>query len=181
VAGAYLGVILVYYLTLVYNGLVSVRERMEMAASMIDVQLKRRHVLIPRLVACIQGYAAHERDTHRDLAALRVEGVRGGGVAARSDLAERQGQALTQVFALAEAYPDLDADENFAQLQRELVNTEDKIALAREFFNASVTALNTRIETLPDVLLAKVGGFKRGSFFAAEGFERSPVRLSFDD
>ena len=181
VAGAYLGVILVYYLTLVYNGLVSVRERMEMAASMIDVQLKRRHVLIPRLVACIQGYAAHERETHRDLAALRVEGARGGGVAARSDLAARQGQALTQVFALAEAYPDLDADENFAQLQRELVNTEDKIALAREFFNATVKALNTRIETLPDVLLAKLGRFKKGDFFAAKGFERSPVRLSFDD
>ena len=180
VAGAYLGVILVYYLTLVFNGLVSVRERMEMAASMIDVQLKRRHVLIPRLVACIQGYAAHERDTHRDLAALRVEGVRGGGVAARSDLAARQGQALTQVFALAEAYPDLDADENFAQLQRELVNTEDKIALAREFFNATVKALNTRIETLPDVLLAKIGRFKKGDFFAAKGFERSPVRRSFD-
>jgi len=181
VAGAYLGVILVYYLTLVYNGLVSVRERIEMAASMIDVQLKRRHVLIPRLVACIQGYAAHERETHRDLAALRVEGARGGGVAARSDLAARQGQALTQVFALAEAYPDLDADENFAQLQRELVNTEDKIALAREFFNATVKALNTRIETLPDVLLAKLGRFKKGDFFAAKGFERSPVRLSFDD
>ena len=91
---------------------------------------------------------------------------------------ERQ---LTRVFALAEAYPDLDADENFAQLQRELVNTEDKIALAREFFNASVTALNTRIETLPDVLLAKLGRFKRGAFFAARGFEPSPVRLSFDD
>jgi hypothetical protein len=181
VAGAYLGVICVYYLTLVYNGLVSVRERMEMAASMIDVQLKRRHVLIPRLVACVQGYAKHERETQRDLAAMRVEGARGGGVAARSDLAERQGQALTQVFALAEAYPDLDADENFAQLQRELVNTEDKIALAREFYNASVTALNTRIETMPDVLLAKLGRFRKGKFFAARGFERSPVRLSFED
>jgi hypothetical protein len=177
VAAVYGGVILVYYLTLVYNGLVSVRERMEMAASMVDVQLKRRHVLIPRLVACVQGYAAHERETHRQLAALRVEGARGGGVAARSDLAERQGEALTRVFALAEAYPDLDADENFAQLQQELVNTEDKIALAREFLNASVTALNTRIETMPDVLLARIGGFRRGRFFAAKGFERSPVRL----
>lgn len=181
VAGAYLGVIVVYYLTLVYNGLVSVRERMEMAASMIDVQLKRRHVLIPRLAACVQGYARHERETHRDLAELRVEGARGRGGAAHSDLAERQGQALTQLFALAEAYPDLDADENFAQLQEELVNTEDKIALAREFFNATVTALNTRIETMPDVLLAKLGGFRKGEFFAARGFERSPVRLSFDD
>ena len=141
----------------------------------------RIYVLIPRLVACVQGYTAHERDAHRHLAALRVEGARGRGVAARSDLAARQGQALTQVFALAEAYPDLDADENFAQLQRELVNTEDKIALAREFFNASVKALNTRIETLPDVLLAKLGRIKKGAFFAAKGFERSPVRLSFDE
>ncbi|MHC4551018.1 MAG: LemA family protein [Planctomycetota bacterium] len=180
-AGAYLGAVLVYYLTLVYNGLVAVRERREMAWSMIDVQLKRRHDLIPRLVACVKGYAAHEQETQRALAALRVEGARGKAVAGRSELAARQGHALARVFLLAESYPDLDADESFVRLQQELVDTEDRIAFAREFYNATVTALNNRLETLPDALLARLGAFRRGEFFAAQGFERTPVRVKLDE
>jgi LemA protein len=166
-AAAYAAVILVYYLVLVYNGLVSVRARQRMAESMIEVQLRRRFTLIPRLVECVKGYTRHEKGTQERLAELR----------AGKDDAAGQNRALRTIFALAEAYPELDADENFAALQRELVNTEDKIALAREFHNASVTALRNRIETMPDALVAKLTGFKAKDWYAAKDFERTAVRI----
>lgn len=167
VLACFLGAVAVYYLTLVYNGLVSVRERLEMAWSMIDVQLKRRHVLIPRLVSVVQGYAAHERDTQRELAALR----------AGRDF-EEQNAALRQVMVLAESYPGLKADANFGSLQDELVDTENRIALAREFYNGTVKAYNDRIQTLPDSLVAALARFRKRDYFAAQGFERTVPRAA---
>ncbi|MHC4338827.1 MAG: LemA family protein [Planctomycetota bacterium] len=173
-AGAgFFGVVALYYLVLVHNGLVSVRERAEMAESMIDVQLRRRHVLIPRLVACVQGYAHYEEETQRRLAEVRTQSAAGG----TNERAEGQGRALRTIFALAEAYPELKADTNYLALQRELVDTEDRIALAREFFNESVTVYNNRLETLPDVAVAKVGRFRKVAYFAAKGFERTVPRV----
>jgi len=173
-AGAgYFGVVALYYLVLVHNGLVSVRERAEMAESMIDVQLRRRHVLIPRLVACVKGYARHEQETQRRLAELRTEGAAGGP----NERAEGQGRALKTIFALAEAYPALKADTNYLALQRELVDTEDRIALARGFFNESVTVYNNRLETLPDAIVAKLGRFRGIAYFAAKGFERTVPKV----
>jgi len=177
-AGIFLGVVGLYYLLLVYNGLVSVRERAEMALSMIDVQLKRRHDLIPRLAACVAGYAKHEGEAHERVAAARVEGARGGGGAEhRTEAAAAQARALTTIFAVAEGYPELKADASFRRLQESLVDTEDRIALAREFHNASITALNNRVQTLPDSLVAALTRFRPGTWFAAQGFERSPVRI----
>jgi len=182
--GGYFGLIALYYLVLVYNGLAEVRRRAEMAWSMIDVQLKRRHDLIPRLVEVVKGYARHEDETQRLAAALRTEGPRGGTrrralreAEARGEAATEEGRALRQVVALAESYPELKADRLFARLQEELVDTEDRIAFAREFYNATVKAMNIRRETMPDALVAKLTGFKAGTFFAAKGFERASVRV----
>jgi hypothetical protein len=172
-AGIYGGAVLVFYLVLVYNGLVSVRERMAMAWSMIDVQLKRRHDLIPRLVACVKGASGHEQETQEKLAALRTQGLKGSSVQNASENAGVQSRALGTIFALAESYPDLKTDTNFASLQKELADTEDRIALAREFYNGTVEAVNTRIATLPDVLVARLTGFKEQSYFAADGFEKT--------
>ncbi len=154
-AAGYLAAVGIYYLTLVYNGLVSVRERAEMAWSMIDVQLRRRNTLVPRLVACVKGYADYEQETHRGVAEQRTV------------------SALRQIIAIAEDYPDLKADKNYLALQVELVNTEDKIALAREFYNGTVKAYNDRLGTLPDALVAGPGRFKKRDYFAAHGFERA--------
>lgn len=167
-AGGYLGFIAFMYLVFVYNGLAEVRRRAQMAWSMIEVQLERRHDLIPQLAECVKGYAKHEEETQRLSAALRVEGPRGGGT---------EGRALRDVLALAERYPDLKASPVFARLHDELVDTEDRIAFAREFFNATVTALNNRRETMPDALVARLVGLRRGEYFAAEGFERASVRV----
>jgi len=152
------------YAVLVRNGLVSVRERAEMARSLIDVELRRRHVLIPRLAGVVRAYADYEKTTQEDV------------VAARRGDPGSQTRALRALFALAEDYPELKAAENFRRLHDELVDTEDRIALAREFHNATVTALNNRIETLPDSLIAKLTAFRPGALFEAEGFERTAAK-----
>jgi LemA protein len=159
-AAIYGAVIAGYYLLQVYNGLVSVRERMEMAMSMIDVQLRRRHVLIPRLHAVVKAAADYESDTH-----IRVAEARTGSL-------EDQNASLKQLFALAEDYPDLKVNESFLRLQEELAGTETRIALAREFHNGTVRAYNDRIATLPDSLVAALARYRREDYFAAEGFER---------
>jgi len=182
--GGYFGVIALYYLVLVYNGLAEVRRRAQMAWSMIDVQLKRRHNLIPQLVEVVKGYARHEEETQRLAAALRTEGPREGKrrralreAEARGEEAVAEGRALRQVVALAESYPELKANQLFLRLQRELADTEDRIAFAREFYNGTVKALNIRRETMPDALVAKLTGFRAGTYFAAKGLERASVRV----
>ncbi|MHC4410228.1 MAG: LemA family protein [Planctomycetota bacterium] len=145
-AGSFLGALAMVWTVLVYNGLVSVRQRVEMSDAMLDVQLKRRHVLLPRLQACVAAIAGHERSTHERVAALRSAG---------------------ELIALAEDYPDLKSDRKFRHLQDELVETEDRIALARAFFNNSVTAYNTRVEQLPAAIVARVTGFRRRELLAS--------------
>ena len=156
------GMVVIYYLVLVYNGLVSVRERAEMALSMIDIQLRRRHDLVPRLVACVQGHANYERLTQE-----RVAGLRGGDDTG----------SLKSLFALVEDYPELKADENFAHLQAQLVDCEDRVSLAREFYNETVTALRNRLQTLPDSLLKGFGRFKKLDYLSAAKYERTAPRL----
>jgi hypothetical protein len=166
VGGGYLGFVTLMYLVFVYNGLAEVRRRAEMAWSMIEVQLKRRHDLIPSLVACVKGYAKHEEETQRLVAAARGEGASGD-----------EGRALKGVLAVAERYPELKASASYARLHAELTDTEDRIAFAREFYNATVTALNNRRETMPDSIVAKLIGLKPGTWFAADGFERASLRV----
>jgi hypothetical protein len=186
---AYAAAIFVYYLALLYNGLVSVRNRAAMAWSQIDIQLKRRFDLIPNLVACVKGYVQHEKNVMESLVKIRVEGLAGGGAGrlpsggaalAISGFADAQTRALSGLFGIVERYPEIKADKGFAKLQQELSTTETKIALARSFYNESVTALNNRIETVPDALIAKPGGFKTLDYFKIEDIEKRPVAITAD-
>lgn len=157
---------IVLWAILSYNRLVSLREQVRAAWAQIDVMLKRRHDLIPNLVETVKGYAAHERDTLE-----RVIAARNGAVAARGDPAQASqaegalGGALRQLFALSEAYPDLKANTNFLELQRELAGTENQIGQQRQQYNALVAAYNTSMLSFPNNLLAAPFGFTAQPFF----------------
>ncbi|MCC6438152.1 MAG: LemA family protein [Acidimicrobiales bacterium] len=168
------------YTVATYNGLVKLRNRIEAAWAQIDVQLKRRYDLIPNLVETVKGYATHERDTLE-----AVINARNRAMAAPSgshEQAEAENVitgALRQVFALSEAYPDLKANQNFAQLQEELTSTEDRIAYSRQFFNDSVLKYNSKIQAFPGVILANMMGFKAREYFEADDDSRGPVQVKF--
>jgi LemA protein len=164
----------------IYNGLVSARFRVREAWSGIDVQLKRRSSLIPNLVETVKGYAAHERETLENVTRARAQldraGTPGEAAAANNMLT----QTLRSLFAVAEAYPDLKANQNFLELQRELSDTEDKIAYARQFYNRNVLSYNEKTGTFPSVIIANQFGFQPEEFFEAEEEARQDVRVSFD-
>jgi LemA protein len=167
------------YVIVTYNGLVSLRNRIENAWAQIDVQLKRRYDLIPNLVETVKGYAAHERDTLD-----RVIQARNAGMAASSphEQAEAENQitgALKSLFALSEAYPDLKANQNFAQLQEELTGTEGRIAYARQFYNDNVYRYNTKIQSFPANVLAGTFRFSEREYFQADDESRGPTQVSF--
>jgi LemA protein len=164
-----------------YNRLVQQRNQVQAAGAQIDVQLKRRHDLIPNLVETVRGYATHERGTLEQVIAAR-QGAQSSVGAPRAQQAAAEGeltQALGRLFAVAEAYPDLKANSNFLALQGELASTEDKIAYARQFFNSAVQTLNTSVQTLPTNLVAGIGGFREAEYFEAAGDERGPVSVKF--
>ncbi|MEU8298342.1 LemA family protein [Micromonospora sp. NPDC048909] len=163
-----------------YNRLVRLRAQVQASWAQVDVQLKRRHSLVPNLVATVQGYAAHERATLEAVTNARAAAATAsGGGAARVDAEGTLTAALGRLFAVAEAYPQLRASENFAELQRELAATEDKIAYARQFYNSAVQSLNTAVQTLPTNIVAGVGGFRPEPYFAATGAERADVSVQF--
>src|SRR5689334_7432675 len=176
-------VLLVVWGVTSYNRLIRLRNLVQEAWRQIDVQLTRRHDLIPNLVETVKGYAAHERATLEAVVAARqgaVDAQRGG--AAPGELAQKENvltQTLGRLFALAEAYPDLKANQNFLQLQSELVSTEDKIAYARQFFNTAVQTLNTTVESVPSNIVAGVAGVRKREYFEAADDERGPVGVRF--
>jgi LemA protein len=184
-------VVLALMLIGVYNRLVQLRNRYENAFAQIDVQLKRRYDLIPNLVETVRGYMAHERETLEAVIAARNQAYSAGQQAANRpgdpqamhqlSAAEAQlGGALGRLFAIAEAYPDLKANQNMAALQEELSSTENKIAFARQSFNDSVTAYNTYREQFPAVLLAGPFGFGEAELFeVAEEAQREAPRVEF--
>lgn len=173
-------VLLVIFVIVTYNGLIRSRNQVENAWSQIDVQLKRRIDLIPNLVETVKAYAAHEKDTLD--AVIRA---RNAAMAAPADphaQAAADGQvasALRQVFALSEAYPDLKANQNFLALQEELTGTEGRIAYARQYYNDSVQRFNTKIQTVPQSLFAKMLGFGAKEYFEAEPESRGNVQVQF--
>ena len=177
------GVVVVVLVAVVYlfNRLVRLRNEVNTGWSNIDVQLKRRNDLIPNLVEAVKGYAAHERGVFEEVTkartAMSLASTPGEAGAADSLL----GQALGKLFAVAEAYPDLKASQNFLQLQSDLTDTEDKIAAARRYYNATVLAYNTATQTFPSLLFAGPFGFSAREFFAAEEDERAPVAVSFQN
>jgi LemA protein len=164
-----------------YNRLVRQRNQVDASWAQIDVQLKRRYDLIPNLVETVKGYAAHERGTLDAVVQARNSAVAaaGQGAGARAEAENALTQTLGRLFALAEAYPNLKANENFMSLQGELSGTEDKIAYARQFYNSAVQTYNTSTQSIPTNFIAGIGGFRARDLFQAVGDERGPVQVRF--
>lgn len=152
----------------VYNSLVQKRIRCQEAWSQIDVQLKRRYDLIPNLVKTVKGYAAHERETLEGVIQARNQAIGAKGVQQQAEAENMLTGALRQLFALSEAYPNLKANENFAQLQEELTSTENKIAFARQHYNDSSAIYNTAREKFPNNIMAGTFGFQKRDYFEIE-------------
>jgi LemA protein len=167
-------VVLLLWIIMIYNQLVAMRQRVGQAFADVDVQLKLRHDLIPNLVETVKGYAAHERGTLEAVVQARNAAVAAQGPAQQAAAESMLTGALRQMFALAEAYPDLKANQNFQQLQAELSDVENKIAAARRFFNNSVQEYNTGIQQFPAALFAATLGFSQRTFFDV-GEERAVV------
>ncbi len=167
------------WLMTTYNGLVALRQAVRNAWSQIDVQLKRRHDLIPNIVNTVKGYAAHEKGTFEAVMAARAKAT---SVTLPADKIKAEGElssALARLLAVSEAYPELKANQNFLALQEELTSTENRVAYARQFYNDNVTKLNTRIQTFPTVIVAGMFGFKEEPFFEAPTEEKSAPTVQF--
>lgn len=170
------------WMAVAYNSLVTYRTRSEEALSDIDVQSKRRYDLIPNLVNTVKGYAAHESSAFEKVTEARTRAMQAGTLADKGAAEDMLSGALKSLFAVAEAYPDLKANQNFLQLQNELADTENKIQAARRFYNSNVRELNIKIETFPTNLIAKPFGFMKKEFFAlgaGEEAARQPVEVKF--
>lgn len=162
-----------------YNGLVSLRQAVKNAWAQIDVQLKRRHDLIPNLVNTVKGYAAHEKDTLERVISARA---RATSVTLPADRIKAEGElssALARLLAVSESYPELKANQNFLSLQEELTSTENRVAYARQFYNDNVTKLNTRIQSFPTLVVAGMFGFKEEPFFEAPGEAKEAPKVQF--
>jgi LemA protein len=178
---AVIGIIVVIgiVLAMMYNGLVQLRVRSDSAWSDIDVQLKRRHDLIPNLVETVKGYAAHEKGTFENIAKFRSMAMQATGPADKAAAENQLTGALKSLFAVAENYPQLQASQEFTQLQNSLNQTEDSIQNARRYYNAVVRDLNTRIQSFPTNLLAGTFGFQQKQFFETAATDREPVAVKF--
>ena len=167
-------------LVILYNRFVRLRNRVDNAWAQIEVQLKRRHDLIPNLVETVKGYAGHERETFESVTRARAAAQQAQTPAESAQAEGLLGQALGRLFALAEAYPQLQADENFRQLQSELSETENRIAVSRQVYNDTVLTFNNAIQTVPGVFFAGFFGFEKREFFDVEDdAQREPPQVSF--
>jgi LemA protein len=172
-------VLLGVFLIAMYNSLVQLRVRSESAWSDIDVQLKRRHDLIPNLVETVKGYATHEKSTFEDIAKLRSMAMQATGPVDKAAAENQLSGALKSLFAVAENYPQLQASQEFTQLQNSLSEIEDAIQNARRYYNAVVRDLNTKIQSFPTNILAGMFGFQQKQFFEAAATDREPVAVKF--
>ncbi|MFL6098992.1 MAG: LemA family protein [Actinomycetales bacterium] len=175
-------VLLLLYGVLQYNGLIRLRNVVQESWRQIDVELKRRHDLIPNLVETVKGYAAHERETLEAVVQARAAAVSpGAGPAQQAQQENILTQALGRLFAVAEAYPNLKANENFLALQNELTATEDRIAAGRRYYNANVRALNVKVETVPSNVVAGMFHITKAEYFEVEDqAQREAPTVSFD-
>ena len=174
-------VLLVLFVIVTYNGLVKTRNRIDNAFSQIAVQLKRRHDLIPNLIETVKGYAAHEKGVFEAVTAARANAINAtnGAPQAQAQAENVLSGALKSMFAVAEAYPDLKANQNFLSLQEELTATEDKIAYSRQFYNDSVLGYNNKIQAFPAVVLAGMFHFNAREYFEGNPEEQGPVTVEF--
>ncbi len=175
-------VLLIIIFAVSFNGLVRSRNRIDNAFSQIDVQLKRRHDLIPNLVETVKGYAAHERGTLDSVTQARANAISAGQAGSPQQQAQAENAltgALRSLFAVAEAYPDLKANQNFLNLQEELTSTEDRIAYARQFYNDTVLRYNNSIQTFPRNTIAGMFNFQKREYFDAAPEDEAPVHVQF--
>jgi LemA protein len=185
IVGIIIAVVVVLFLAYVvftYNGLVRTRNRIDNAFSQIDVQLKRRHDLIPNLIETVKGYAAHERQVFESVTNARANAINAGQSGSPAQQAQAENAlsgALRSLFAVAEAYPDLKANQNFLNLQEELTSTEDRIAYARQFYNDSVLGYNNRIQSFPGNILAGMFNFTKREYFEGDPEAQDPVKVQF--
>ncbi len=164
----------------VYNGLVTLKNRVDEAWSDIDVQLKRRYDLIPNLVNTVKGYATHERELFEKVTQARTQAMGAQNPAAKAEAENMLSGTLKSLFAVSENYPELKANQNFLELQRELTDTEDKIQASRRFYNGNVRDFNIKIEVFPDTLVAKMLNYTKREFFEIENAaEKEPVKVQF--
>ena len=176
-----LGLVLVAVIWVVakYNQLVSLRNRIENAWSQIDVQLRRRYDLIPNLVGTVKGYAKHEKEVFENVTKARSAGINAGNVKDQGSAENMITGALKSLFAVAENYPELKANENFTMLQEELAGTESKIAYSRQFYNDTVMAYNTLIQVFPASIIATNFGFTQQDYFPMDEGARENVKVDF--
>ena len=175
---AIIACIIVWYFK-TYNSLIGLRNRKDDQFSQIDVQLKRRADLIPNLVETVKGYASHEKDTLENVIEARN---RYTTATSQEDKIKTSGEitnALNKLFALSERYPELKANENFLSLQNDLKDTEDKISMARQFYNDTVLTYNNKVERIPSNIVANIGGFKKGEFFQVDSADREAPTVKF--
>lgn len=172
--------ILVLWVIFAYNSFIRLINRAKEAWADIDVQLKRRYDLIPNLVNTVKGYAKHEASAFENVTKARAAAMGAGNIAERGKAENMLTDALKSIFAVAEAYPDLKANQNFLELQKELSDTENKIQAARRFYNTNVRDLNTKIESFPDNVIANVFKFAKMEFFELqEEAAKNPVEVKF--
>jgi LemA protein len=181
VVGAVIVVVVVtlFWFVLTYNRLVQLRTQVRNSWASVEVQLKRRHDLIPNLVQTVQGYAAHERETLEAVDDARTNAALAPGPAGQAAGNDSLTRSLNSLFAVAESYPDLKADQEFIALQRQLDDTEDHIAYARLYYNDAVLSLNNKVSTVPSALVASMFHFQRADFFKIAEGEDGPVTVRY--
>jgi len=172
--------LLIFWVVATFNRLIGLKNQLKNAWSQIDVQLKRRHDLIPNLVNTVKGYAQHERATLENVTKARQQAVEASGVADQAKAENFLTQTLRSLFAVVENYPDLKANRNFLELQEEITSTENRIAFARQFYNDTTLQLNNKIEQAPGNIIAGIFNFQRGVFFELDGVaEREAPKVEF--
>ena len=174
-----IAVILILYLVGMYNGFIILRTRIQEALSGIDVQLKRRADLIPNLVETVKGYAKHEKQIFENVTKARASMMNAGSLQEKAEANNQLSGALKSLFAVAEAYPDLKANTNFQDLQRQLEDTEDKVSFSRQFYNSNVLEFNSKVQLFPGSIIAGMFGFKTADFFAATEEEKKKIDVKF--
>jgi LemA protein len=172
-------VILAIWLIAIYNGLIKLKNRVDEAWSDIDVQLKRRYDLIPNLVSTVKGYAKHEKELFEKVTEARTRAMGAKDPKEQAEAENMLSGTLKSLFAVSENYPDLKANQNFLELQKELTDTEDKIQASRRFYNGNVRDFNTKIQVFPNNMVVGMLKFKPYEFFEAEGTEKENVKVEF--
>jgi LemA protein len=171
--------LLVIWVIAIYNGLIKLKNRVDEAWSDIDVQLKRRYDLIPNLINTVKGYAAHEKSVFEKVTQARTMAMNAGTTEEKAGAENMLSGALKSLFAVSEAYPDLKANQNFLELQRELTDTEDKIQASRRFYNGNARDFNIKIEVFPNNMIAGMLHFAKRDFFEAVAGEKENVKVEF--